>query len=346
MVEVHFVNGVALREYFKGSGFFIYASVSVSREKQKKVGATYVCELCQKDNIKNGPVHLDKNSRYQTESTLSEVSDGVEVAPVTLQERITISSQVACRPGMPSRKLRILCLHGFRQNASNFKGRTASLAKKLKDIVELVFIDAPNELPFIYQPRPAETLDCSVGLRLQPSPPPLENCKKKFAWLVAAKCNSLRGADWAMADEPFDPLQYQQQTDGFEVSLSYLNDIFTQMGPFDGVLGFSQGAAMVASLSVERGKLDGKIDFRFAILCSGFALHLEQLEPGSIDCPSLHIFGNSQGKDRQIACQASTDLANLFKQSCSVTVRHESGHIIPTQPPYIDRIKAFLLDFF
>ncbi|KAJ6359619.1 hypothetical protein OIU77_003764 [Salix suchowensis] len=46
------------------------------------------------------------------------------------------------------------------KNASGFKGRTASLSRKLKSIVELILVDAPLELPFIYQPVVSE-LGCS-----------------------------------------------------------------------------------------------------------------------------------------------------------------------------------------
>ncbi|KAF5176705.1 Rhodanese-like domain-containing protein [Thalictrum thalictroides] len=313
---------------------------------QEKNGPKYVCELCQEHGKKFEPVPLEKSCRHQTKISVAEMSGTVELESVDSHDQSRLSPQLHWGQGTkPSRKLRILCLHGFRQNASNFKGRTASLAKKLKNIVELVFIDAPHELPFIYRPCPTKIDHDSIGFKLDSSPLPLGMCRKKFAWLVAQDYTCSSGTNWEVADEPFDPLQYQQQTDGFDVSLSYLKSVFSQMGPFDGVLGFSQGAAMAASLCGERGISNGEIDFKFAILCSGFALNLPQLEPGSVACPSLHIFGNSQGKDRQITCHASAELASSFKQSCAVIMTHESGHIIPTQPPYIDRIKAFLKQF-
>lgn len=242
-----------------------------------------------------------------------------------------------------SRKLRILCLHGFRQNASSFKGRTASLAKKLKKIAEFVYIDAPHELPFIYQTPMSEphVICASSSLPASP-PPPSENCRKKFAWFVAPSFDGSSGVDWKVADGPFDPLQYQHQTGGYDISLSHLKNVFSQEGPFDGILGFSQGAAMAAIISAQQEKLKGEMDFKFVVLCSGFAPHLEEMEFGLIKCPSLHIFGNEQGNDRQIANQASKELASLYDGSCSVIIEHDSGHIIPTRSPYIDEIKAFL----
>ena len=207
------------------------------------------------------------------------------------------------------RKLRILCLHGFRQNASSFKGRTASLAKKLKNIVDLVFVDAPHELPFIYQPCITESHgECASSSLQQTHPPPSENCRKKFAWLVAPDYCISGEFDWKIANGSFDPLQYLQQTDGFDASLAYLKSVFSQKGPFDGILGFSQGAAMAALVSAQQERLKSEMDFRFVILCSGFAIKLAEFECQAMNCPSLHIFGSDHGKDRQIANQLSKAL--------------------------------------
>lgn len=210
-------------------------------------------------------------------------------------------------------------------------------------MAEFVFIDAPHELPFIYQTPMAELNVNCASTTLPPSPPPpSENCKKKFAWFVAPNFNGNSGVDWKVADGRFDPLQYQQQTDGYDISLSHLKNVFSQEGPFDGILGFSQGAAMAALVSAQQEKLKGEMDFTFVVLCSGFALRIKEMECGPIKCPSLHIFGNEHGKDRQIANQVSKELASLYDSDCSVIVEHDCGHIIPIRSPYIDEIKDFL----
>lgn len=223
-------------------------------------------------------------------------------------------------------------------------------------MAELVFVNAPHELPFIYLPHSPEPnngpdessseQNCNVSDASQHCPPPRETCKKRFAWLVMPQSDDSAGTDWKVAEEPFDPLQYQQQTAGFDESYAFLKTIFSQMGPFDGVLGFSQGAAMAALLCAQQ-EIDNSIQcFRFAILCSGFSLISTKSIWGSLNCPSLHIFGNGQGKkDRQIARQASMDLLSLFDKGSAVVIEHESGHIIPTQSPYIDRVKDFLQRF-
>ncbi|GAV86186.1 FSH1 domain-containing protein, partial [Cephalotus follicularis] len=181
------------------------------------------------------------------------------------------------------RKLRILCLHAFRQNASSFKGRTASLAKKLRRIAEFVFIDAPH----IYH---------------------------SFT----------------------NPVSLSQPVilSGFGASLAYLKTVFFQKGPFDGILGFSQGSAMTALVYTQRGRLKGDIDFRFVILCYGFAIQLEELKHGSINYPSLHIFGSETGNDRQIGNQTSRNRRSLLRAQVRNSVVVCCLQVLsPTSPP-------------
>ncbi|KAK4476739.1 hypothetical protein RD792_015899 [Penstemon davidsonii] len=299
-------------------------------------GSSYVCELCQK----NGKL-------FESNSFIDDMPEDISEL---LAHDVNSKDQARRTPLLPCnkdhhtasmRKLRILCLHGFRQNASGFKGRTASLAKKLKNIAEFVFVDAPHELPFIYQ-HSSESVLTQQG-------PPFKKCNKKFAWLVDENYDGNTDTEWEMAKIPFETLQYQQQTKGFERSIEYLKTVFSQEGPFDGILGFSQGAAMAALVGAHSGKLEGEIDnIRFVILCSGFppVNMVEEYAVGSINCPSLHIFGSKEEcKDRQIDCQASKQLASLFESGSSVIIEHDLGHIIPTRSPYIDEIKQFLYRF-
>ncbi|XP_019704323.1 rhodanese-like domain-containing protein 6 isoform X2 [Elaeis guineensis] len=322
---------------------------------QGKAGVVYVCELCQKQGKGDKPLLLIQDNQINADF-LPDSSEAIEIAKGPFSGHIKPLSELSVRDGNNHRrKLRILCLHGFRQNASNFKGRTSSLAKKLKNMVEFVFVDAPHELPFIYQEHshqpPHVSMDwaseeaTNLAHSFKESPPPLKDCKKRFAWLIAPKSDCLEEGGWKIADVPFDPLQYQQQTDGFEKSYSYLKTVISQMGPFDGILGFSQGAAMAALFCEQQQRCGGVLDFRFAILCSGFSAVSGECSRKLIKCPSLHCFGNGQGHDRQIACEASRKLVDLFDKDCSVVIEHDMGHIIPTRSPYIDQMKEFLMRF-
>lgn len=304
--------------------------------------SSYICELCQGSGKLMSISFADDTSEKISNTVAHEVKfnlDQALLSPILSWRKEQDSTATGT-----SRKLRILCLHGFRQNASSFKGRTASLSKKLKNITEFVFVDAPHELPFIYRPLVANQ-SYTHGSVLAQECPSFKISNRKFAWLIAPDHDKETANEWKLANVPFDPMQYQQQTEGFEKSLNYLNTLFSQAGPFDGILGFSQGAAMAALVSANQGTLKGEIGFRFVILCSGFAVNMGDNAEGSITCPSLHIFGSKEGNDRQIDCQASKHLASLFDNSCSTIVEHDLGHIIPTRSPYIDDIKGFLLRF-
>ncbi|GMH10416.1 hypothetical protein Nepgr_012257 [Nepenthes gracilis] len=99
-------------------------------------------------------------------------------------------------------------------------------------------------------------------------------------------------------------------------------------------------------ICAQRGRMEEmEIDFRFVILCSGFPINLAGYAEGSINFPSLHVFGSVRGKDRQIARESSRDLASLFEDGSRVIIEHDCGHIIPTQSPHIDAIRDFLCRF-
>ncbi|CAL5093044.1 unnamed protein product [Urochloa decumbens] len=292
----------------------------------------YVCELCQK----NGKEHCQTSTKQDCEIQIG-LSEPSGFEKTSISDHSVTSKVPWSNDTEHLKKLRILCLHGFRQNASNFKGRTSALAKKLKHIAELVFIDAPHELSFVYQPIQGHCSD-------KPSLPSATS-KRKFAWLIAPNSSFNTEQDWKAADAPFDPLQYQEQTEGFEKSYAYLEKTISQMGSFDGILGFSQGAAMAALFCRQQQKTCGAPRFKFGMFCSGYPAPVGDFDGEPIKLPSFHCFGNGEGHDRQIANKASTELAGLFQQDRCSVLEHDMGHIIPTRLPYIDQIRSFLSSF-
>lgn len=285
--------------------------------------STYVCELCE--------VNQKASSQPQQEGAVCKI--------VPAMKHITLNTDLKT----PGQKLRLLCLHGFRQNASGFKGRLGALKKKLKHVAEFVFIDAPHKLPYIQQER-SEHDAIKHGSISNGTP------TSKYAWLMSPLGTEVQptqnSADIQQDDaevdgrtkKRFDAWQYETQTEGWETSWEYLQEVFHDLGPFDGVLGFSQGAAVAAALCHLRGQAN--VQFKFAVLCSGYALPF--LAGNSIPCPSLHIYG---GHDRQIQDQESEQLANLFRSDERTIVKHECGHIIPTQPAYVEQYLQFLSKF-
>ena len=147
-----------------------------------------LCELCMERGVKAAPsrlelaqpnlrssqqqLHLSRRPEEHGNDAQSTTQPGTEdlLRPCTSDQTLVIrcvrtaSQGAIASAGMgraaKSRKLRILCLHGFRQSGSSLKGRTAALARKLADLAELTYVDAPHPLPFVLKP-PSSRPCCS-----------------------------------------------------------------------------------------------------------------------------------------------------------------------------------------
>ena len=119
-------------------------------------------------------------------------------------------------------------------------------------------------------------------------------------------------------------------------------------GPFDGVLGFSQGAAVAGLLCAlkESAVLPPSVDFRFAAQISGFRPKdpaLAQLLPGPgggagppLDIASFHCFGAG---DEIISADRSKSLAAAFRP-----VRKRETLPFPASPlPFCPRLTPLLV---
>ncbi|KAL4448377.1 hypothetical protein ABPG75_005596 [Micractinium tetrahymenae] len=376
-----------------------------------------------------------------------------------------------------ARRLRILCLHGFRQSARNFEGRTHALRRRLKDLAELVFLDAPHELPVWRKPEAAEEatsaagagaaspgateaaaaegaaaqaaglldaamqqqqpaaaaaaaaavaaaaaeLDAELAAALQQQLETDEEERRRHqrqrrqqqqqwrqheeqqsagpprrAWLLVPEQyaalqaeqqqqqqqqeekmhdpeqQAQRGdASPAVAPWYVDEWQFQRQTAGWQESQLALQAALQEQGAFDGVLGFSQGAAVAAVLAAQAalerkqqqaaagGSCTGSSGsasaaphqpLQFAILCSGYIPPLEEhgqllraaAVAGGAALPTLHMY-SSGGDDRQVSARDSAELADCFDPTQRFVVRHSAGHAIPSTKGVVHRIRHFLL---
>ncbi|OCK83580.1 hypothetical protein K432DRAFT_290762 [Lepidopterella palustris CBS 459.81] len=106
-------------------------------------------------------------------------------------------------------------------------------------------------------------------------------------------------------------------------------------GPFDGVIGFSQGAALAASIMLHRSMAFETLPFRFAIfLCSGLPfsplpstvrrMH-PQLDQARIDIPTADMYGK---QDTEYYDQ-SKNLVKFCNPASCFTVEHPGGHEVP-----------------
>jgi pimeloyl-ACP methyl ester carboxylesterase len=212
-----------------------------------------------------------------------------------------------------ARKLRVLCLHGYRGSGDVLRAQMQPLANGLEPLVEFVYVDAPSL------------------------------AEGDFGWWHAVR-NETSG-------RPGDPGvgHESKHYQGWARTRDAIVSIFERQGPFDGVFGFSQGAALT-SLLVGLRAPDGKptherpLAFDFAMMVGGFSSN----DPahaalygaaGSFELPSLHIVGRS---DFIVPSADSLALASRFTNP--LVLQHEGGHVIASEPPVRDRVRSFLAD--
>ncbi|GJP74971.1 hypothetical protein CLOP_g5474, partial [Closterium sp. NIES-67] len=203
-------------------------------------------------------------------------------APAHASVTVAATSSTSSRES-PRARARILCLHGFRQNASSFSGRTRALQRKLKSVAEFVFIDAPHALAHVVTSSGAssgassggssggssgaQATDAQAGQGSLHStkaaasgslPRPNWTVPAGSAEVVPAVTSTRAVAAAAPAHAAVPPVllaggfpadQLDGQVYGWAASLSYLREVVSKLGPFDGVLGFSQGAAVAAAVA-------------------------------------------------------------------------------------------------
>lgn len=143
----------------------------------------------------------------------------------------------------------------------------------------------------------------------------------------------------------FTALEEPAACRGLDAALATVARALQQLGPFDGLLGFSQGAALAALVCALGQAGDARFPVpRFLILVSGFCPRgrdfKEPILQAPLALPSLHVFGDS---DRVIPSQESLQLANQFPGA--VTLTHTGGHFIPAAAPQRQAYLKFLDQF-
>jgi pimeloyl-ACP methyl ester carboxylesterase len=134
---------------------------------------------------------------------------------------------------------------------------------------------------------------------------------------------------------------------GWERTRDWAVSLFRREPPFDGVFGFSQGAALT-SLLVGMRAVDGRVSaakplsFDFAMMVGGFRsdspahAHL-YASAESYELPSLHIIGRA---DTVVPSADSRVLAAQFKSP--VVLEHSGGHVIASTPAIRQGVSDFL----
>ncbi|KAH6673998.1 serine hydrolase FSH [Plectosphaerella plurivora] len=133
-------------------------------------------------------------------------------------------------------------------------------------------------------------------------------------------------------------------------AIELLDHVVADQGPFDGILGFSQGASVACAYLAHLDRRDGSCaPFRFALFFSSGGLsvdHLlllrrlsdgEQRQPSAFDAifsiPSLHVYGTADDlKDNALA------MTRLWRPGSAAIVTHPGGHVVPRDTASVGRI--------
>ena len=170
--------------------------------------------------------------------------------------------------------------------------------------------------------------------------------------------------------------------DGWDTTVSFLNAQLAEHGPFDAILGFSQGACytgLLASAFEDPSRMPGlelppgQGKLRFAIAISGFRSREprhERLYAQKIETPMLCVLGKEDyivdsGKRLTAAAPVPAQFSRVRKLTCrcrsfrraersktltdvcaNVRVEwHEGGHATPSQAPWRNFFRDFLTAF-
>lgn len=143
----------------------------------------------------------------------------------------------------------------------------------------------------------------------------------------------------------FSALEEPAVCRGLEESLGMVAQALSRLGPFDGLLGFSQGAALAAFICALGQAGDPRFPLpRFIILVSGFCPRglgfKESILQRPLSLPSLHVFGDT---DKVIPSPESMQLASRFPGA--ITLTHSGGHFIPAAAAQRQAYLKFLDQF-
>lgn len=206
--------------------------------------------------------------------------------------------------------VKILCLHGFAQSPEEFRSKSVQIQRALPD-VDFVFPQAAIALV---------TYDGDLQDRSRKS----VHSASKFSWNHLSEDMS-------------------SNLINLEALLSHLTPILERQGPFDGIMGFSQGAAAASALASLLEKPESTIKhsaFKFAILFCGARPSAAAFDHiyREIMTPSMHLIGKN---DVMVPFERSIQLAESFNSS--TLIHHPGNHFVPQGQRFTTKIVDFIV---
>ena len=234
---------------------------------------------------------------------------------------------------MTRQPLRVLCLHGWRTNSRVLEFQTSALRHAFGSSADFVYVNAPwtasGPVPDV------------VRLFFGDSGP-------YYQWWDYQTHSSDSHSHSHCCCGSSNATRLGRSYHGFQRSLDYLTSQIDALGPFDAVLGFSQGAAMATLLTAHYlsrsppsslSSFDSLVPYKVCILVAGFDPETpETLEmlldggwasvEGALDVPSVHVVGTT---DTLVNDFESQKLMQRFASSGRVRFEHDGGHEFPSR---------------
>lgn len=221
------------------------------------------------------------------------------------------------------RKLKILCLHGYRQNAEFFREKTGGFRKMLKKYADFVFMTAPHV------PKVPSTNDLITSASDDNQG---ENGR-----------GDVRGWWFSKPDNQFSSRDVTDLDTGFHESVKAVVDFAAKEGPFDGIFAFSQGAALAILIAALRLRKEVDLEFSFMVIVAGFpslsSKHSELMATHLSGLHCLHVYGEN---DEVVDGSNSEKLVNMFDEDKREVIIHKGGHFVPPLTAYKDVVKNFM----
>ncbi|KAL5049875.1 hypothetical protein BDW71DRAFT_138284 [Aspergillus fruticulosus] len=257
--------------------------------------------------------------------------------------------------------LKLLMLHGYTQSGPLFHAKSRALIKHITKAFPL------HEISAIYPTGP---------LRLNPADIPGYTPTEGSGSGGDGddKDAEIEAYGWYRRSNTAEPPLYV----GLEDGLDAIAKVLAEEGPFDGVVGFSQGAAMAAMVvsllegekrreafarfasasssssgaKVERflypasfAKLDHPA-MKFALCYSGFRSPGDRYtafyESPPIQTPILHVLGSLDAVVDEGRSRSLVETCVGDPEREGKVVWHPGGHFLPSQRPYLDAAVRFI----
>lgn len=233
---------------------------------------------------------------------------------------------------------KILMLHGFVQSDKIFRQKTGGLRKSLKKMgYELYFPCGPEVVDKSTLTHDADNTESKEKIDK-------EDVAKRFNTNMDDDTSELYGWWVRRGSSEKAILEY----DIPQTTFDYLHDYIIENGPFDGIIGFSQGAGLGGYITMDINNilnLDSKQQppLKFFISFSGFRLeppkyqaYYEKINNKDNHVPaSLHI----QGELDAVVSEARVmRLYKTWPEDKRTLLKHPGSHFIPNSKPFVTQV--------